>query len=194
MALLQLQDSDTFYVWKTKLNQGLTYLGDMVNLNLSAIDKTSIVVALNKIISIIGTLTALKTTEKTNLVGSINELTGKLLGIPNITIGSKIGNVIRVTVQLKSYDDTTNATNKHFIKFYLSDSAASGTTTVEPDGGVSIGTQGAMISLNSNKIGDVLTNSTGLFNIDITHSGTKTYYLNVIIPNGLVYSSTVITF
>lgn len=88
MAIPQINSFDHFYVWREKTNLIANLIGDVETINLSSTDRDSVIEALNKIISNIGTLSSLSTTVKTSIVAAINEHqtkigTGSLTTIAN---------------------------------------------------------------------------------------------------------------
>lgn len=72
--MAQLLGTDTFSVWRTKLNETSNSLGDLSLVNLASGDRSSFVVALNKLISLLGNLSQLNTSNKNSIVSAINDL------------------------------------------------------------------------------------------------------------------------
>jgi hypothetical protein len=74
MAIPQIQPYDYFHQWRSKTNEIATLVGDIASINVAAPDRDTLVEAINKVISNMGTLGALNTTAKNTLVAAINEI------------------------------------------------------------------------------------------------------------------------
>ncbi len=111
------------------------------------------------------------------------------------TVGTEAANVINVAGQLKDAAGNDMAV-ANALPFYLSDDAAGLTpSTTAPDGGIAIGTDGALIEWAANLSGLLVSEADGDFDIDLTHAaGAATWYLNVKMPNGTLVTSAAITF
>ena len=108
--------------------------------------------------------------------------------------GTEVPNDINVTGQVNDGlgNDLATATA---LDFYLADDAAGLTpSTTAPDGGIAIGTDGALIESVANLSGKIITEADGDFDIDITESGVATWYLVVVLPTGKLVVSSAITF
>ena len=155
----------------------------------------TLMTAINELDGEHGTLSSLTTTAKNTLVAAINEISADLL-LSNavFTVGTKTGDTIQIGVQLKNRSGS-NLSSSMSVRAYLSDSV-DGTTIITdaPNGGWDIGNQGLMIPSIEDKFGTFITNNTGFFNIDITETGTKTFYLVVILPLGNLKISSAISF
>jgi len=111
-----------------------------------------------------------------------------------ITVGSEAADVINVAVQLLDADDNEIAA-RGSVPFYLADDATGDTVTgTAPDGGIAIGTDGAMIEWTANAAGLLVSEADGDIDIDMTESGTATWYLILVMPNGKLVASGAITF
>lgn len=114
---------------------------------------------------------------------------GKLTAAPaKFVVGAEATNVINVScdLQLKTPQALT---------FYLADDAEGLTpSSVAPTGGIAIGTDGALIESVANLAGTVITEADGTFDVDITDTGTPTFYLVVVDKGGLLHVSDAITF
>ena len=73
MSIPQINPYDYFYQWREKTNLFATLVGDIETINVAAADRDTLVEALNKVISNIGTLSTLTTTAKNTIVAAINE-------------------------------------------------------------------------------------------------------------------------
>lgn len=111
------------------------------------------------------------------------------------TIGAEDTNVINVAGQINDGlgNDLATATA---LKAYLADDAAGLTpSTSAPDGGIAIGTDGALVEWTANLSGLLISEADGDFDIDITHAaGAATWYLVVVLPSGQLVVSGAITF
>ncbi len=113
-----------------------------------------------------------------------------------ITVGVEATNVINVAVQLKSDKSQAALAARRHVRAYLS-GVASGASIVgtAPNGGVAIGTNGAILNQPvSGKIFELITDASGRFDLNLTESGTPTFYLVVVMPNGRLVISGAITF
>lgn len=109
------------------------------------------------------------------------------------TIGAETANVINVSVQLRNADNQNLATRRHILA-YLSGASSGASLATAPSGGVAIGTEGLLIEPVDNRAFRVLTNASGVFDINITDTGTPTMHLVLVFPNGSIQVSTAITF
>ena len=89
MAIPQIQSYDYFHDWRTKVNRIATLMGDLELVNVLAADRDTFVEALNKVISNIGILTNLTTTDKTSIVNAIDEHQTKI-GSSSLTTTSQV--------------------------------------------------------------------------------------------------------
>ena len=115
-----------------------------------------------------------------------------------ITVGAEATNVINVAVQLLGFD-AENLSDRGCVHWYLSgDADGDGMLATEPTTmPVAIGTDGVVLEdwdSTTDKVGCVISNATGAFDLDIGDTGTPTMYLVVVLPNGRVKASAAITF
>lgn len=111
-----------------------------------------------------------------------------------MVVGTEATNVINVAGQLQDVfgDDLAKAAA---VQFYLADDAAGMTpSTTAPTGGIAIGTDGALLESIDNLSGTIIAEADGDFDIDLTDTGTPTFYLVLIMPNGKLVISDAITF
>jgi len=109
-------------------------------------------------------------------------------------IGADLGTTVNVAVQLKD-ERLENAAVKTNLYIYLSDDAVGDVLVVTaPSGGWAIGTDGTIHAITAGKTARILTEANGKFDVTITEAGAKTLYLNVVMPDGSVVISPVITF
>jgi hypothetical protein len=111
-----------------------------------------------------------------------------------LTVGSLVSHVIKVTAQLKNQDGV-NLAVRGAVTVYLSDDAnGDSIIATAPSGGWAIDTNGVLIPLIANKAGQLISEANGLADINVTHTGVKSCYLIVVLPNGTLVASTVLTF
>ncbi len=110
------------------------------------------------------------------------------------TIGTEATNAITVNVQVKDGNGGDIGERKA-LRWYLADDATGDApAAAAPDGGIAAGTDGALLEYVANLSGTFITESDGDCDIVITESGTDTWYLVVILPNGSLAVSDAITF
>jgi hypothetical protein len=113
----------------------------------------------------------------------------------DFTIGAEAANVINVALQLNDANGAAVAEAMN-VQVFLSDNATGlDVTGTAPDGGIAIGTDGDIIgSLTANIALMLQSEADGDIDIDITESGTDTWYLVVVLPSGKHVVSGAITF
>lgn len=113
-----------------------------------------------------------------------------------ITVGAEGSNAINVAVQLKGDKNQVAISARRHVRAYLSGASTGATVAgTAPNGGCVIGTNGAIIaSITANKVFDIVTDAAGRFDLTLTDSGTPTFYLVVVMPNGRLVVSGPITF
>ncbi len=112
----------------------------------------------------------------------------------SFTIGSESSNTINVSVQLTdALGDNLERANA--VMAYLS-SDASGQVIEAADTALSValGTNGVFSELAADNTFMLVTEATGVVDIDITDTRVNTVYLNVILPSGKIVTSGAITF
>lgn len=111
------------------------------------------------------------------------------------TIGTEAADTIRVTCQLKDARGN-NVARIVNCKVYLSSSnTGSPITPTACTSAIAVGTKGAILNtLVSGKMVDVVTNSSGQFDLDLIQTATPTYYMVVVLPDGGIIVSDAITF
>lgn len=146
-----------------------------------------------------------------NLV-SFNSTTGKLIqdssitsssvttGAVNgakgasVTVGTKVSTTINALVQLKDAAGTNMAVRGSVFAYLSDNSNGSTITATVPDGGVVIGTNGLAIPVVAAEAFQLVSGATGLVDLNITHSGSHTYYLVVVLAQGTLAVSGAIAF
>lgn len=117
-------------------------------------------------------------------------------GVASFTIGAKQTNTINVAGLLKDARGQT-VTGACVAKVYLSDNADGSTLTATvPTSNLAIGTKGIILgTLTTNKCVEILTDSSGHFDINIVQTASPvTYYMVVVLPDGSITISLAITF
>ena len=120
---------------------------------------------------------------------------GRLAGV-TFTIGAEAANVINVGVQLEQADGT-DLDEVACVRAFLSDASTGiGLTGAVPDGSVAIGTDGAIIETTLTDGSWLLqSEADGDIDIDINDvTGTPTWYLVVVLPDGTQAVSDAVTF
>lgn len=116
------------------------------------------------------------------------------LGV-GFTIGAEAGNAITVNVQF--YADPQNSVevaNIVHAGFYLTNSNSTLAIATAPTGGIAAGTDGAVIETIDNLAGYLVSEADGDVDLAITDTGTPTFYLVVLLPDGRAEVSPAITF
>jgi hypothetical protein len=110
--------------------------------------------------------------------------------------GAEAANVINVAVQIKDRLNGGAVGERVSVGFYLADDANGDTPSASaPDGGIAIGTDGAMREYVANLSGRLTSESDGDIDIDLTHAaGAATWYLILEMPDGRLIPSGAITF
>lgn len=130
--------------------------------------------------------------EMTASAAELSKLTNAPLDA-SFVIGAEAGNVINVAIQLKDADGSDLAT-RAAVHFYLSDDPE-GDTVIVAATSLAIGTDGIAIEYVSNSAGLLVSEVDGDIDVNIgVASGAATYYLVLVLPNGLLKVSAAITF
>lgn len=111
------------------------------------------------------------------------------------TVGAEATNVINVAVQLKN-GNYQNPTVRNVLTVFIS-GASTGADVVgtAPTGGAAIGTNGKVLaSPVANKVFIIQTDAQGRFDLNLTDTGTPTFYLVAVLPDGSQVVSSAITF
>lgn len=112
----------------------------------------------------------------------------------DFTIGSEAANVINVGLQLNDAAGTALATRATVLAYLSDDANGDSIAGTAPDGGWAIGTDGLLIPVVANKAAVLVSEADGDIDVNITESGTDTWYLIVVLPNGKLVASAAITF
>jgi len=137
----------------------------------------------------------------TATVAELNALHGAPLGA-TIVVGDEAANVINVAIQLEDADGVALAIRGSILAYLSDDANGDSVVATEPDGGIAIGTDGLLVPLLTGSAGSevaasifqLTSEADGDIDIDITESGTDTFYLILVMPNGKLIASGAITF
>ena len=109
------------------------------------------------------------------------------------TIGAESGNVIKVTATLKR--DGQAIDYRAGVMGYLStDADGDNLAASAPTGGFAVAAKGVAIEVVADKSALFITDANGQFDINITDTGTPTFYLVLVLPDGSLVVSGAITF
>jgi len=107
------------------------------------------------------------------------------------TIGAEADDVINVAVQLLDPGFSEVRRSVH-VDAYLSD-LATGLSVTSAAPTVAVGTNGVALPFIAGKAFKLISDDEGRIDLDITHSGAKTRYLVLCMPNGSLVISGAIT-
>jgi len=118
----------------------------------------------------------------------------KQVASASFVVGAEAANVINVGIQLKAQDGSDIA-YRAGMGFYLSSDANGDTIEANGPDSWAIGTDGILLPDGGDSLisGVVISEVDGDIDIDMTHSGADTLYLNLLV-DGEVYTSDAITF
>lgn len=107
---------------------------------------------------------------------------------------TQVGTSIIVDVQIQK--DGANVAEPYCLLFWLSDLAKDTEAAVAPTGGVTVGDSNGFTlkELTTDITWQAITSSSGAIDFVIGDSGTPTFYLNVLLPDGTIAVSDAITF
>lgn len=108
-------------------------------------------------------------------------------------VGADAGTTVAVSGQVKDAAGADMATPVCLGWYYSTDAAGLVAMTTAHDGGTAIGTDGALIENVANLSGKIITEADGDFDIVATDAGAFTSYLVIVMPNGSLQISTVMT-
>lgn len=110
----------------------------------------------------------------------------------SFTIGSESSDTINVAVQFQRGGE--DVSERVACGWYLSDNSNGDTLATAPTGGIAIGTDGLLIESLDNQAGWMVSESDGDVDVDITDTGTPTFHLVIVHPDGSITASGAITF
>lgn len=112
-----------------------------------------------------------------------------------LTVGAEAANVVNVAGQMVDINGTAVAAVQVVHVFISDASTGIGVAATAPDGGVAIGTDGTILVAEvAGKVVLLQTDADGAFDIDVTESGSDAFYTAVVLPNGKMSVSAVMTF
>lgn len=109
------------------------------------------------------------------------------------TIGLEGSNIINVSVQLKDEKLRAVAVRAGVFAYLSDDAAGDSIVATAPSSGWAIGTNGVLIPVVANKAAQLVTEATGIVDVNITEAGVKTVYLVLVMPDGGLVVSGAIT-
>ena len=110
------------------------------------------------------------------------------------TVGTEAANAINTVIRLFDRANGGAIEERCGVTWYLSSDATGDTISAAPQTGTAIGTDGLLMEWTNNVSGWVISESNGNIDITITDTGTPTYYINLVMPDGKIYTSAAITF
>lgn len=142
------------------------------------------------------TATAAELNAVDGVTASVAEL-NKLDGAPfdvDFTIGADAGTTINVALQLNDAGGAALATRASVLAYLSDDANGDAIAATAPSSGWAIGTDGLLIPVVANKAAVLVSEADGDIDITLTEAGTDTWYLIVVLPNGLLAASGAIAF
>lgn len=113
----------------------------------------------------------------------------------NFTVGTESTNAINVAVQLMDRENGNEVAERIGMAWYLSaDANGDAIAGAAPTGGIAIGTDGLLLEWTANLSGWVVSEADGDIDVTLTDTGTPTFYLVLVAPDGKLYVSGAITF
>jgi len=112
----------------------------------------------------------------------------------SFSVGTQAVETILVTMQMTQAGGAVNQAGEWSVWIWLSDTAGGPVTATAPAGGTTA-TVGTILQEHTADVSlDILTAPTGQFILSIVEAGVDTWFLNVRMPSGEVFSSAPITF
>lgn len=136
----------------------------------------------------------LGTTAVTATAAELNLLDDLPTDNSTVVAGAEDTNVVNVVITLKNAADAAISSSK-IVHAYLSDASTGvGVAATAPDGGVAVGASGSVLAeVVADKVFILESTAAGLITLDVTESGTDTFYLVLLLPNGEKVVSNAIT-
>lgn len=114
--------------------------------------------------------------------------------VPTITVGSQAGDIINVVIQLNDFAGEALAERGSLFAYLSDDAAGDSIAATAPSVGWSIGTDGVLIPVVTNKAAQLVSEVDGDIDINIEEAGADTWYLILVLPSGRLLASGEITF
>jgi hypothetical protein len=116
------------------------------------------------------------------------------VGAAVITVGAEAGNIINVAVSLRDARYQALAVRGSVHAYLSNDATGDSLITTAPSSGVAIGTNGLAIALVAGKCFLLTSESDGSIDLNLSEAGALTCYLILVMPDGTLKASGVITF
>jgi hypothetical protein len=117
-----------------------------------------------------------------------------LVGSAVLTVGVEAANAIAVGIQLKGTDGK-NLSQRAAVRVYISGAnTGAGLVGTAPTGGVAISVGNTLSVLTAGKEVNVVTDGNGAVTATLTDTGTPTFYVVVVLPDGSIAVSPAVTF
>lgn len=129
----------------------------------------------------------------TSSAAELNKLDGAPLAAV-ITVGAMNTRTINVGIQLNDAGGAALATRASIYGYLSDDANGDSIAAVAPDGNVVIGVDGLLIPVVADKAFLLVSEADGDIDLDITMSTADDWYLILVLPNGLLVPSAVISF
>lgn len=163
-------------------------------LNIGGTEVTSTAAELNILDGVTATAAELNILDTATVTAAeLNALDAAPLDV-DFTIGDQDGTTINVAIQLNDAGGTALATRASVMAYISDDANGDSIAATAPDGGWSIGTDGLLIPIVANKAAVLVSEADGDIDIDVVESGTDTFYVIVILPNGKLVASGALSF
>jgi len=124
----------------------------------------------------------------------INKLDGAPLDASFVVGAETGGNTINVAIQLKDADGADLAVRGSVFTYLSDDANGDSIAATAPSGGIAIGTDGLAIPVVANKAFQLTSEADGDIDVNIVEAAGATWYLVLVLPNGLLKPSAAITF
>lgn len=129
-----------------------------------------------------------KITDGTAVVGEIFNMK------VDFTVGVEASNIINVAMVFKNGAGQTQAVPKSGLLYLSTDSTGLTPATTPPQTSLAAGTNGKLTKWTANLSGFFVTTAAGLLDVNITDTGTPTFYVVIVLPNGSLAVSGAVTF
>ena len=131
---------------------------------------------------------------------TIGELKVEKLIANNISnvIGAEAANVINIALTMKGGLNRKVTDRGMCLPWYISSDAAGQvlqSNATGPDA-IAIDTNGALLKSGGDQVvqGHLIFEATGVADLDVTHAGADTFYFNLVLPDGSIWTSGALTF
>jgi len=110
-----------------------------------------------------------------------------------ITVVGEVSNEVDVTIQLTDANGDDLAVRGSVFAYLSDDANGDAIVATAPDGGWAIDTDGLLIPVVAGKAAVLVSEADGDIALTITEAGAKTAYLIIVLPEGRLVASTVLT-